>query len=141
MKSKLVMAAVAAALGLPAAGHAAMTKAQYNAEKERIGAEYDTAREKCNVFGGNAKDICLAQAKGNNLVARAELDERNEPSPKARYNVGIVKAEAEYNVARERCDERLGAAKDACLAEAKAALARDKANATQDQQGAISRRP
>ena len=140
MKSKLVMAAVAAALGLPpTAGHAAMTKAQYNAEKERISAEYDTAREKCKVFGGNARDICLAQAKGNNLVARAELDERNEPSPKARYNVSIVKAEAEYDVAREKCDERTGEARNACLAEAKAALARGKANANQDQQARQAR--
>jgi hypothetical protein len=133
MKSKLVMAAVAAALGLPAAGHAAMTKAQYNTEKERISAEYDAARDKCKVFGGNAKDICMAQAKGNNLVARAELDERNEPSPKSRYKLSVVKAETEYDVAREKCDERAGAAKDACLVEAKAALARDRANAKQDQ--------
>lgn len=73
----------------------------------------------------------MAEAKGRNKVALAELDERNEPSAKSRQKLKLAKAEAEYDVAKEKCDERAGDARDACVKEAKAALARDKVNARQ----------
>jgi hypothetical protein len=130
VKSMLTFAA-AAVLGLSGAAQAAMTKAELKTEKERIEKEYEAAKDKCKSHSGNAKDICVAEAKGYNKVALAELDERNEPSANSRQKVKVVKAEAEYEVAREKCDDRAGDAKDACVKEARAALARDKVNAKQ----------
>ena len=132
MKSLRVIAAAVAALAWPAAGHAGMTKAQYNIEKGRIGAEFESARLKCDSYGGNARDICLAEARGNLQVAMAELQERRTPSSRTRYKLRIAKAEAEFDVASEECDERASAAKEACLAEVREALARDKADARRD---------
>lgn len=129
MKGILMAATVAAALGFSSAGHAAMTKAEFNAEKDRLEANYDAAKRKCSSFAGNAKGICVAEARGSYRVARTELEERHNDSPKSRYKVRIAKTEAEYDVAKQKCDDRAGARKDACLAEAKAAFARDKADA------------
>ena len=129
MSNKLVVAALAAALALPGVAWGALTKAEFEAQKERLDADHDVAKRKCETYAGNAKDICMAEAKGRHKVARTELEERYKDSPKARYNVRMARAEAEYDVAKEKCDDRSGAQKDACLKEAKAAYARDKADA------------
>lgn len=124
---------IAASLGFagPAAG--AMTKDEFDARKERLEADFDVAKRKCDTYSGNARDICMAQAKGRHRVARTELEERYKDSPKARYNVRMARAEADYDVAKEKCDDRAGPQKDACLTEAKAAYARDKADAVASQ--------
>ena len=130
MKTILTLAAVVV-LGLSGAAQAAMTKTELKTEKERIEKEYEAGKDKCKSYSGNARDICVAEAKGRNKVALAELDERNEPSARSREKLKLAKAEAEYDVAREKCDERAGDTRDACMKEAKAALARDKVNARQ----------
>lgn len=112
---------------------AAMGKAEFEAERQRLEANHDVARGKCSVLGGNARDICIAEARGSYRIAKAELEERYQDSPKARYSTRIAKAEAEYDVAKERCDDRGGAQKEACLREAKAAFARHKADAAASQ--------
>ena len=43
--------------------------------------------------------------------------------------MSIAKAEAEYAVAKERCDDQAGNAKDVCVKEAKSAQTAAKANA------------
>src|SRR5687767_2925329 len=83
-----------------------------------IEAEFEAARRKCNSFGGNAGDVCLAEARGDHRVAMAELEERRSPSFKTRYKLHIAKAETEFEIATEECDERINGAKDECLAEA-----------------------
>ena len=126
---------VAAALWLPGGAEADMTKAEFEAQKERVDATYDVARRKCDTYSGNAKDICMAEAKGRDRIARMELEERYKNSPKARYNVRMARAEAEYDVAKEKCDDRAGPKKELCLKEAKAAFARDKADAAMSRAG------
>ncbi|MHB1359654.1 MAG: hypothetical protein ACYCWC_08755 [Rhodocyclaceae bacterium] len=78
---------------------------------------------------GNPKDICVADAKGKEKVAKAELEAGYKPSNKATYEVSVAKAEADYAVAKERCDDLAGNAKDVCVKEAKAAETTAKANA------------
>jgi hypothetical protein len=129
MKPKIALLAAALCFAYSGAGLAAesgkgMAKEQYKAEKDRISAEGKAARDKCKDMKGNAKDICVAEARGNERVAKAELEARNKPSAKNERDVTIAKAEAEYSVAKERCDDKSGKDKDACQKEAKAA--RDK---------------
>ena len=52
-------------------------------EKDRIAAEYKSAKAKCDGLKGNAKDICMAEAKGANKVAKAELEARDKDTDKA----------------------------------------------------------
>ncbi len=126
---------VAAALWLPGGADADMTRAEFEAHKERMDATYDVARRKCDTYSGNARDICRAEAKGRDRVARMELEERYQTSPKARYNARMARAEAEYDVAREKCDDRAGPQKDLCRRQAKAEFAREKADAALSRPG------
>lgn len=106
-----------------------MSKDDYKAGKDRIAAEYKSAKAACDSLSGNPKDICVADAKGKEKVAKAELEAGYKPSNKATYEVSVAKAEADYAVAKERCDDLAGNAKDVCVKEAKAAETTAKANA------------
>jgi hypothetical protein len=107
--------------GLAAGAALAMEHGEYLAGKDRIEATYKADREKCNVLGGNAKDICIKEAKGTDKIAKAELQAQYQPSDKAHYKARLAKADAEYDVAKEKCDDMAGNAKDVCKKDAKAA--------------------
>ena len=132
MKKLTITATVAAfSLAFSAAAMAdeSQSKAEYKADKNSIQAEYKSAKAVCDQFKANAKDICVAEAKGKENVALSELEARYHPSPKANYNVLIAKAQADYSVAQQKCDDLSGNVKDVCVKEAKAALSAAKADA------------
>ena len=106
-----------------------MSKADYKAGKDKISADFKTARASCDSLSGNASDICAAEAKGNEKVALAELQASYKPSQKTRYEARLAKADAVYDVAKEKCDDLAGNGKDVCLKEAKAAETAAKADA------------
>jgi hypothetical protein len=108
----------------------AANKKVHDAEESRISTEYKAAKEKCDSLSGNAEDICELEAKGAMKVAKAELKLHESDSPKNRFNLKIAKAEATYDVAKEKCDDLSGNDKDVCVKDAKAALAGAKADAT-----------
>jgi len=107
----------------------AMSKNDYLAGKDRIAAEYKSAKAACVSFSGNPNDICMAEANGREKIARANLDAGYKPTRKSHYQARVAKAEADYAVARERCDDMAGNAKDVCVKEAQAAETTAKADA------------
>jgi hypothetical protein len=123
---------VVMAAGL-AAGSVAMaeglTKAQYEAQEKAVEADLKAAKGGCDSLAGNTKDICVATAKGKAHVAKAELTAAYKPSSKHTYAVREAKADAEYSVAAEHCDDKAGTEKDVCVKEAKAAKVRALADA------------
>ena len=134
---------MALGLGIAGAAYAAndrMSREAYKAEKDRIDAEYKTAKEACNKFSGNVEDVCKAQAKANQHVAEAELDAKNKGTAKARYDARVARAEAQYSVAKEKCDDLSGNPKDVCMKEAKAAETKAKADAKADRQVSDARK-
>ena len=96
-----------------------LSKSEYKAGKEKIAAEYKTAKASCGSVSANANDICMAEAKGKEKVAKAEFEATNKPSSKTRHDVSVAKAEADYAVAKERCDDKAGNVKDVCVKESK----------------------
>jgi hypothetical protein len=98
-----------------------LSKNDYKAGQDKIAAEYKLAKAGCASLSGNPKDICVAEAKGKERVAMAELDASYKPTPKNHYQARVARAEADYAVAKERCDDMAGNAKDVCVKEAKAA--------------------
>jgi hypothetical protein len=111
------------------AAHAApMSKEEASAEKSRIEADYKSERKACDALAGNAKDVCVEQAKGKEKVARAELDYKQDASPRHRDKVAEVRADADYSVAKEKCDDLSGDQKDVCVKDAKAAKAKAEAD-------------
>ena len=127
------IAAIAAAIALVfSAGAVAapgMSKAEYKARKERIAAEHKTARADCDALFGNAKDVCRAKAGSKERLERAELEVEYKPGPKTRYYLTIARANADYAVAREKCDDQAGSDRKACLQNARAERSRAKADA------------
>lgn len=129
MKARLVVVSIVAAFALPGLSYANISKAERDAEAKRIDADYDSAKKRCDGLSGNAKDICTAQAKGAKNVAKAELEARDKGTPKAHHDARVARADADYEVAKEKCDEYSGNSKDVCMKEAKAAQTRAKADA------------
>jgi membrane-associated HD superfamily phosphohydrolase len=129
MKQTLVTFAVAACCAFAGTAGAAMTKEEYKAQNDKIEADYRAANDICKALKANAQDICKAEAKGKEKIAKAQLEASIAPSPRAEEKVRMAKANANYDVAKERCGDLSGNAKDVCKKEAKAAFETAKAEA------------
>ncbi len=73
-----------------------MSKDEHEAVEKQIVAEYKLDKAQCESLTGNAEDICMAEAKGKEKVAKAELEAKFKPSKEADYKVSVAKAEANY---------------------------------------------
>lgn len=118
-----------ACLAAPFAHAATMAKPDYTAGKDRIKATEKADRDACAARTGNAKDICVEEAKAKDKIARAELEFAYTGKPRDEAKIAEVRAESTYAVAKERCDDRTGNEKDVCVKEAKAAQTKAKADA------------
>lgn len=121
--NKFNLNTIAIAIGFAfSAGAMAQTlsKDEYKSAKQGIAAEYKSAKVACGSLSGNAKDICKAEASGKANVEKAELDATYKPSVNARYKLRLARADADYAVAREKCDDAAGNVKDVCVKQAKA---------------------
>jgi hypothetical protein len=114
---------------LGTAGAAPISRDAYNAQKDRIEAAYKHEREACDSMTGNAKDVCVEQAKANQKIAKAENEAAYKDTEDARHDARVARAEANYEVAKEKCDDLSGNRKDVCVKEAKAAEVKAKADA------------
>ncbi|MBS1177885.1 MAG: hypothetical protein H6R06_2297 [Proteobacteria bacterium] len=130
-KLSLVMAGL---LALPLAQAASMSKADYNGAKTRISADYKAEHSACASQSANAKDICVEEASAKQKVARAELEYGYSGKPADQTKVKVAKAESAYAVAKEKCDDQSGNAKDVCVQEAKAVEVKALADAKMGQQ-------
>jgi hypothetical protein len=128
MKTKLL--ALAIALSCTFAGSAmATTKVEYKTEKDRISGDYKVAKDKCGALKANAKDICMSEAKGAERVAKAEAETAYKPTARNTEKVGMAKAYAMYSIAKEKCDDLSGNAKDVCVKDAKVVYTKAKDDA------------
>lgn len=124
---KLIVLVTSTAWNLGAIG-APISRADYQTSQERISAEYKSAKEGCNSMSANARDICIAQADGQRRVGLSALEVDYKPGEKNSAKLRVARAEAEYAVAIQRCDDLSGNAKDVCVKEAKSAKASAKAD-------------
>ena len=82
-------------------------------------ATYAVAKEMCDDKGGNAKDVCVKEAKAAHVkgLADAKLDKKVGAAKK---DAAEDKRDADYKVATEKCESLSGDAKSACVSAAKA---------------------
>ena len=118
---------------------AAMTSNDYSAAKTRAEADYKSARAQCDGLSGNPNDVCIAEAKAAEKKSKAEAEALYKNTAKARSDAIVASAEADYDVAKARCDARTGNDKDVCLKEAKAVEVKTKADAQANQKVAAAR--
>jgi len=107
-------------LSLSAAQAEVISKPDYKAGKTRISEAYKADKAACKKQSGNAKDVCQEEAKGKERVARAELEFSYTGQVSDSNKVPVAKAKAIYEVAKEKCDDLAGNAKNVCRQEAKA---------------------
>jgi hypothetical protein len=143
MKTAKLMTALLVAAGLAGTGGALAqtgSKDARDAAVRNAEAQYKTAKAACDALSGNAKDICVEEAKGNERVAKAEAEAAYNSTPRMRERARVVRADAVYEVAKEKCDDLSGNPKDVCVKEAKAAHVKALADAKVDRVAADERR-
>lgn len=106
-----------------AAAHAAdaAAKDRYEATQKSAEADYKASVARCDALKDNAKRICVESAKGNETIAKANAQADYKQTPKARYEAAIAKADADFTVAKLRCDDKKGNDEDVCVKDAEAA--------------------
>jgi hypothetical protein len=145
MSRLLIALFVAAGLGFAGSGEAqtktpstSMSKDSYAQAKTNADAQYKIDKDACASLSGNVKDICVAEAKGKDNVAKADAEAAYENTPKHRENARVARAQAKNDVAIEKCDDLAGNRKDVCVKEAKAELVKGKADAKVDRVAAVT---
>jgi osmotically-inducible protein OsmY len=129
--------ATAAGAGFAAAPTAALNHdpATYRNLTQKAESEYRAATAKCDAKSGNDKDVCMAEARLARTRTEADALSKynNTAAGRARAHTNV--ADAEYDLAKARCDAKSGADKDSCMDNAKsvhtAALADAKAERTE----------
>lgn len=120
-------ALMGATLMMGGAQAANFSKSVYNGAKDDIKASYKAQRDGCSGQSGNAKDVCVEYAKGYEKMALARLEYDYTGAPKDELAWIKASYEARYDIAKEKCDDATGDAKNVCQREAK--TVRDKAEA------------
>lgn len=102
---------------------------------QKAESEYRTAAAKCDAKSGNDKDVCMAEARLLRTRTEADVLSRYNNTAASRARARTNVADAEYDLAKAKCDARSGADKDSCMDNAKsvhtAALADARAERTE----------
>ena len=148
MSRLMTVLMVAAGLGIAGSASAQMTSRMspampmsgdaHTMAMKHADMQYKAEKDACASMSGNAKDVCMAGAKGNESIAKADADAALANTPKAREQARVAHAQAAYDVSFEKCDDLAGNRKDVCVKEAKAALVKGQADAKVDRVAADS---
>jgi hypothetical protein len=111
---------------------APISKDGYDIAVKNAETQYKVDKDACSSRGGNAKDICVAEANGREKVAKADAEAAYKNTPKAREEARVARAEATHDVAKEKCGGLSGNPKDVCVKEADAVLIKAQADAKVD---------
>jgi len=91
----------------------------YKAAKDKAESDYKVAKDNCKSLKGNAEDICKEEAKVAEARAILDATRQHQNMPKDVDKAQRKLADAEYDLAKERCDDMSGSAKSACKSDAK----------------------
>ncbi len=107
------------AVGAQAADTAKMHRdSDYKATVAQADADYKAAKENCKARQGNDKDVCMKEAKAAHVKMTADAKAKRK-SAAAMADARDDKNDANYKVAKEKCDAMSGDPKDACVRDAK----------------------
>lgn len=93
---------------------------EYRGERSRIRAGYEAEAAKCRALTGNERAVCAEQAKSARDTALAEARAQQRHTPRANRQARQTRADAQYAVARQRCEGFSGNARQVCEDRAKA---------------------
>ena len=107
-------------------------KVDYEVKVEAATIDHKQAREKCDEFAGNAKDVCLEEAKAALARTKALAEAAYENTPQARTEANMAIADADYAVAKAKCEAKDAAQKELCLKQAGSARSKAEAKASEE---------
>lgn len=139
-KLLIVLMATAGALVATPVLSATMSKDAHKAALQRIDDSYESDKQQCKALKANSKDICIAEAQARRKIAKADAKADYAGTVKAHTAARVARADAEYLIAKEKCDDLAGNGKDVCLKEAKAARVSARADAKADRKAGEARR-
>lgn len=128
----VILAAAFCASGFAAS--AAMTKGEHKAALDNAEMSYKSAKAACESFAGNAKDVCIAEAKVEKTFANGKTHSNFKNTPKAQFDAQKDLAGAEYDLAKTKCQTLAGNDKDVCVKEAKAVQTKARVDAQANRQ-------
>ncbi|MFS2004404.1 BON domain-containing protein [Duganella sp. CT11-25] len=117
--NKLLFLVMATAVSASFAATPNDDKVAYKAATTKADGDYKTAKAACDAQSGNAKDVCVEQAKvaRANSEATAAWQYKNDKKSVEKAQINV--ADANYNLAKAQCAPMSGADKDSCLSGAK----------------------
>lgn len=114
-------------LGLAVIGYAVAAqagsdeaKAVYYAAADKAAADYRDAHAQCETLIGNAQTICIEEAKLAQTRAKGTAEAEYKNTAEARLKASTDIANAEYAVAKAKCESMEGMEKNTCLRQANA---------------------
>jgi hypothetical protein len=106
------------AMSFAIASHA-MSRAEYAASVSQAKADYKAAIAECRSLRGNDRDVCKKEAKANYTRDKTNADADYKGTAHAQAEAVEEQSEANYKVAKEKCESLSGDAKAACIQRAK----------------------
>ena len=137
-ESRVLIMAVALAFSAGAA--LTVPNEQYQSSRRDLAAKLDASRQACKSLPRSSIGLCRAEADREYQVASAGLDALYNHSSDGSYKARIAIADAEYRVARRKCDGKEGDVKRFCLNHARAAQIAAKAVANSPEDTSIMKR-
>jgi len=141
MKSIIAsLLAAAAGASFAAAPTAALNHdpATYRNLTKQVAADYKSAIAKCADMSGNAKDVCVEEAKADRAHAEADAIAQYNNTTKGRTKARVAVADADYALAKAKCAGMSGADKDNCVANARSVHTAALADAKADRNVAVT---
>ena len=106
------------------------TDTQHQIRMAKGEAVYGVSKQKCDDMSGNAKDVCMKEAKAALVAAKADASvemktsdanaKASSSNQEVRTEAAAAKRAAELKVAEEKCEALASGAKDNCMNAAKA---------------------
>jgi hyperosmotically inducible protein len=116
---KIVLLTLATAASASIAFAQNMDTAGYKGAHSKAEADYKAAKKLCKPMKDNAQDVCEEEAKVARARAEREAVAQYKNTPRDLDKANRKLADAEHDLAKEKCDDLSGDAKDSCQNQAR----------------------
>lgn len=96
-----------------------MSPVDYGAAKKAIESDAHSALSKCRELDGREKDLCKAEARAHERIRKADLEADYRGTVAAATDAKLVRAKAQFDVAKVKCGGEHGEGKLSCLRSAR----------------------
>ena len=113
--ASLLATATSAAFAFAPTANLNHDPATYKNVTQKAAADYKVATAKCTSLNGNAKEVCMEEARAARAHTEAEAIAQYNNTDKNRAKAYTAAADADYALAKAKCGDMSGAEKDSCL--------------------------